>query len=90
MKITRITAMWCTSCLVMKGRWEKIFKNHPEIAITDYDFDEDEAIIRDLNVGKTLPVLIVYLGGVEKTRIIGEKTKKQLSQIIGDLLNETD
>ncbi len=89
MKIIRITALWCTSCLLMKRRWEKVFNDYPDIEIIDYDFDEDKDIIEKYDIGKTLPVLIVYNNReVEVSRIVGEKSKKQLSKLIGDLINE--
>jgi thiol-disulfide isomerase/thioredoxin len=88
MKIIRITAMWCTSCLLMKNRWEKVFKNYPDIDIIDYDFDEDEEEIKKYDIGTTLPVLIIYKDNKEITRIIGEKSKKQLAKTIGELADE--
>jgi thioredoxin 1 len=88
MKIVRITALWCTSCLVMKSRWEKVFKEYPNIEIIDYDFDEDSEIVSKYEIGKTLPVLIVYKDNKEIDRIIGEKSKKQLAKIIGELDDE--
>ena len=46
----------------------------------DYDFD-DEAL--KYNVGNTLPVLIFMKGDKEITRLIGEKTEKELEEIVG-------
>jgi thiol-disulfide isomerase/thioredoxin len=54
--------------------------------IISYDYDEDEEV-KNYNVGAKLPVLIVLdKEGNEVTRIIGEKTKKELKTILEGLL----
>jgi thioredoxin 1 len=85
MKIVRITAMWCMSCLAMKKTWKKVFSQYPEIEIVDLDYDFNEDEVKQYNVGKTLPELIVYKNGQEIIRIIGEKSKKELEAIIEEL-----
>ncbi len=90
MKIIRVTAMWCMSCLSMKKTWKKVFKEYPDIEIIDLDYDFNEDQVKPLNVGKLLPELIVFdHEGNELTRIIGEKSKKELIEIL-EVLNETD
>ena len=89
MKIIKITAMWCPSCLIMNNVYEKIAKEfNLTLESLDYDFDEDK--VKELNVGNVLPVLIVYRDGVELTRIIGEKKYDEVSAIIKELSNEKD
>ena len=56
MKIIRITALWCMSCLVMNERLNKLKKEF-NLQFEDYDFDYDE--IGQFNVGNTLPVMII-------------------------------
>jgi len=85
MKIVRITALWCVSCLVMQKTWKKVFSEIDDVEIIDFDYDEDFEKIKELNVGKTLPVLIVYSNNQEKIRIIGEKNYKELIKIFKDL-----
>ncbi|MBI9010023.1 MAG: thioredoxin family protein [Tenericutes bacterium] len=87
MKIVRITAMWCMSCLSMKKTWKKALKEYPNIDIIDLDFDFNEEEVKKYNVGKTLPELIVFNDGVEIKRIVGEKTLKEMNQIL-EVLNE--
>ncbi len=88
MKIIRITAMWCMSCLVMRSVWDKVFKEYSDLDIVDYDFDDDETEVKKLNPGKVLPVLIIYDKDQEIGRIIGEKSKKELFKIINRLREE--
>lgn len=82
MKIERITAIWCPSCLLMKSRWENIEKEFSEIEFIDYDYDFDEDIVNSRNVGKILPVCILYKNDQEISRIVGEKTEKELRELL--------
>ena len=88
MKIIKITAMWCMSCLVMKNVWNKVFSNLDNVEIIDYDYDDDFEEIKNLNIGDILPVVIIYKNGLEVKRIIGEKSKKEMLKILEDLFNE--
>lgn len=88
MKIVRVTASWCMSCLVMKKVWKNVFQNYPDIKIVDYDYDFDSEQIQTYHIGKILPELIVFDDGVEVTRIIGEKSKKQMLEILEGLHEE--
>ena len=83
-KIVRISAVWCPSCLIMHSRYEEIKKLFPKFEYIDYDFDLDEDIIEKYNVGTTLPVLIIFDNDKEVNRIIGEKTVEQISQVLGE------
>ena len=82
MKIERITAIWCPSCLLMKSRWENIEKEFSQIEFVDYDYDFDEDIVKTRDVGKKLPVCILYKSNQEIARVIGEKTEKELREIL--------
>lgn len=82
MKIVRVTAMWCMSCLVMQKVWSEVFNNLKEIDIIDYDFDDDFDKIKDYDIGKILPVLICFKDEEEVLRIVGEKSKKELMKLL--------
>ena len=83
MKVIKVGAVWCGSCLTMKHIWNEIEKNYNiEIICLDYDFDEDE--VQKYNVGNKLPVAIILDDeGNELERIIGEKKKQEIIEIIG-------
>ena len=80
-KIIRIKALWCMSCLVMEKTWKKVFLEFPDMEIVDYDYDDDRGIIDNLEVGNVLPLLIVYKDEKEISRISGEKTYKEMIDI---------
>jgi len=82
MKIIRITAIWCPSCLVMRKPWKKWEEEYPNLDIVDYDYDINEDIVEKYNVGTILPVLIREEDGREVSRLIGEKKHDQLVEFI--------
>lgn len=81
MNIVLVTAIWCPSCIIMRPRYQKIFKEM-NINFKELDFDDDEQEVDKLHIGKTLPVCIVYKDNEEKQRIIGEKNEKEINRII--------
>lgn len=86
MNITVITALWCPSCLLMRTRIETFRKNHPSITFSSLDYDFDEEKVLPLNVGRKLPVFIVYnQEGEELKRFKGERTLEELEHEISAL-----
>ena len=81
MKVIKISAVWCGSCIKMKKLWNEIEKEYNLDTINlDYDFDEDE--VKKYNVGDILPVSIFFDGEKELERLIGEKTKEEIRGVI--------
>ena len=81
-KIVRISAVWCPACLIMHSRYKKKKKLFPNFEYIDYDYDLDEEIIEQYNVGTTLPVLVILDNDKEINRIVGEKTVEQISEVL--------
>lgn len=81
-EIIVVSAVWCPSCLILKKHLKKLTQNHPNIKIKklDYDFDEEE--VKELNVGKILPVIID--SDNKKKRLIGEKTYEEIEVFISE------
>lgn len=83
MKLIKITAMWCLSCILMNDRIDKVIKKIDNLELTELDYDEDEDKIEEYNIGKTLPVLIILdENNKEVKRSIGEKTEKELKEFL--------
>ena len=57
MKIIRISAIWCGSCIGMKNVWNEIVKTN-DLDITNYDIDFDSEEVKKYDVGNILPVAI--------------------------------
>lgn len=78
MKIIRISALWCSSCIVTYKDWNLLREKYPENEYIEYDYDMDADIVSTYQVGTTIPVLIAFENDKEIGRIIGEKKIKEL------------
>lgn len=81
MTVRLITAVWCTSCLIMRPRYQMVLAQHPQWTFEEIDFDSDPDTISGLKPGKTLPVAIIEKDGKELGRIIGEKSLPILAKL---------
>ena len=86
MKIIRINAMWCPGCLISKSIWNEIKLLYPNIEYINYDYDLDEENIIKYNIGDIVPVVIFEKDNIEIKRIIGEKSKKEILDIMEKIL----
>ena len=83
MKLVRISSMWCTSCIITYPIWKEIKEKYPNIEYEELDYDMDD--IKE-QVGEILPVVILKKDDQELTRIIGEKTKKEMIEILEEYI----
>jgi len=84
MKVLKFGAVWCSGCLVMRPRWEKIEKDNPWLKTKNYDFDNDKLIVKKYNIeGGKLPTFIFLdKENSEFLRLSGELSEKKLTEII--------
>lgn len=85
MKIIKIGALWCPGCLIVNKALKDIQKEY-NIEIISYDYDMDSEVEK-YNVGDVLPVLI-FETDKEVKRLIGERTKSEITEAINEVLNE--
>ena len=78
--------MWCPGCLISKNIWSELEKEYPHNEYINLDYDLDEEEVEKYNVGEILPVVIFLDNENEVKRIIGEKTKKEILNEVGDIL----
>lgn len=84
MKVIKITAIWCSACLVMNKVWNSILeKKNIETISLDLDMDEDEA--NKFSPGEVLPVFIFMKDNNEIKRVVGEHTEEELLEIIEEI-----
>ena len=80
MKVVKITASWCMSCIIMNQTLKEVeekYKPNYETIKLDYDMNKEE--IEQYNIGKILPVYIkLDNNNKEIDRLIGEHSKKEL------------
>ena len=79
MKIIRISAIWCSSCIIMKSRFNDCIEGK-DIDVVSLDYDVDD--IEEYNVGDILPVYIKIKDGKEIDRLIGEHSKKDIERFL--------
>ena len=87
MKVVRISAVWCSGCLVMKKTWKELQEKYSDFEYIDYDYDMDEDIVKTYNVGDIVPINIFIKDGKEVTRLIGEKSKEEVEEVIKKVIN---
>ena len=75
--IIRISAMWCSSCIIMKSRFNDVIKEY-NLEVQEYDYDLDEEKIKEYNIGEILPVYIKIEDNKEVKRLVGEHSKEEL------------
>jgi len=86
MKILKFGAVWCSECLIMKPRWEKIEKENPWVETEYYDFDESKDVIKKykLEDGKIPVFIFLTKDGNEIERLVGEYSEKELLNKINE------
>lgn len=77
MKLIKISAIWCPSCLIMEKVWKELQEELPNIEYISYDYDLDDEV-DNYNPGDVLPIIILENNNEELTRFIGEKTKSEI------------
>lgn len=87
MELIRISAVWCSSCIITYKEWNKLKENYPKYEYNEYDYDMDTEIVEKYNIGNTIPVVIAIKDGKEIGRIIGEKNYKELDAWIKEVTN---
>ena len=84
MKLLRISAVWCTSCILTTSDFNKIKDTYKDFEYEELDYDTDD--IEKYSVGDTLPVIIIFKDNKEVDRIIGEKRFKEIDSKIKEWL----
>lgn len=77
MKLIKISAIWCPSCLIMEKIWNQIKDEYKDFEYISYDYDLDDES-ESFNPGNILPVIILMKNDEEVKRFIGEKTKEEI------------
>ncbi len=84
MRVIKITAVWCSACLIMNKVWNRVLENKDiETISLDIDFDAEE--VEKYNPGEKLPVFIFEKNNKEVFRMIGEHTYDEMISKIKEL-----
>lgn len=80
MTIIKIGALWCPGCLMVNNSINKLKKEY-DINLIEYDYDFNPEV-KEYNVGNVLPVLIFMKYNKEISRIVGERSYKEIKNEI--------
>ncbi len=85
MKLIKITAGWCMSCIIMNDLLDSVLSDCNvlfDVVNVDYDFDTE--LVEKFNVGDVLPVYIIVDDDREMGRIVGEVSEDKLVSFLKD------
>ena len=85
MRVIKVSAVWCSACLIMNKIWKEI-EEEKKIEVESLDLDMNEDEVEKYNVGEKLPeVIFLDDSDNEIGRLIGEHTKEEILEYIGGL-----
>jgi thiol-disulfide isomerase/thioredoxin len=84
MKVLKIGAEWCPGCIIMKPRWAEIEKERSWLETEYFDYDESPGIVEKYGLEEAVLPTFIFLDkeGEEFLRLTGEKSKKELVEIV--------
>ena len=85
MKLVKISAMWCMSCIVMNNLLDNVLSKYKVLFdIENLDYDVDFTLVSKYNVSNVLPVYILMDPSGEIDRLVGEVSESQLISFLKD------
>ena len=85
MKLVKISAMWCMSCIIMNNLLDDVLSKYNVLFdIEDIDYDMDSSLVSLYDVGSVLPVYILMDSSLEVARLVGEVSESRLVSFLKD------
>lgn len=85
MKLVKISAMWCMSCIIMNNLLDDVLSKYNVLFdIEDIDYDMDSDLVSLYDVGSVLPVYILMDSSLEVARLVGEVSESRLISFLKD------
>ena len=80
-------AEWCGPCKMMDGPLDELAgENAGKLTVAKLNVDENPTTMSSYSV-MSIPTLIVFQDGEEKRRLVGARSKGQLTAELSDFLN---
>ena len=80
-------AEWCGPCKMMDGPLDELAgENAGKLTVAKLNVDENPSTMSSYSV-MSIPTLIVFQDGEEKRRLVGARSKGQLTAELSDFLN---
>lgn len=87
MKVIKIGATWCGSCLEMKKIIEEVQLNFPDVEFISWDIDFDSEKVKEYENSDLIPYIILTEdSGEEIERLVGDSTKEEITNAINKYL----
>ena len=80
-------ASWCGPCLSMAPTYTKVAASTETILFAKVDTEESKSLSTDAGI-RSLPTLVMFYGGHEKTRISGALSESQMKNWIVQSIKE--
>ncbi len=74
-------ANWCGPCRMLKPVLEELADKSKDYKIVSVDVDDNEDLAARYGIS-SIPCLILFKDGVEKTRVIGLRSKSEIESIL--------
>ena len=85
MKLVKISAMWCMSCIVMNNLLDNVLSKYKVLFdIENLDYDVYFTLVSKYNVSSVLPVYILMDSSGEIDRLVGEVSESRLISFLKD------
>lgn len=75
------TADWCQPCKKTRPIVEELNRDQSIAGFQIIDVDDNGGLVKSFDI-KSVPTFILFEDGIEKNRIIGGKTRKELEDFI--------
>ena len=75
------TAEWCHPCKRTRPIVEELNREQTTAGFQIIDVDDNADLVETFNI-KSVPTFILFIGGIEKKRVIGSQTREQLEELI--------
>lgn len=82
MKIIRIEAVWCSSCLIMKSRMQECARDK-NVEWISIDYEDAEDLLKEYKI--STDILPIYIRQDNQTFLIGEHNKKEISRFLEEI-----
>lgn len=77
------TADWCQPCKKTRPIVEELNREQTKAGFQIIDVDDNSDLVKSFGI-QSVPTFILFEDGIEKSRIIGGKTREELERFINE------
>ena len=80
-KVIDFWAPWCCPCKMIEPMIDKLKEEMPHVTFEKINVDATEGVVKQFGI-RSIPTLIFFVDGEEKTRLVGLTTKGSIADRI--------